>query len=88
MKPAAELPRLAKNNTRMVARDAWFESDCEFSRAIELVDERLRRFVGASFLKPATALAAELLKYWREYGITEPESVFVAGEPGTKERDA
>lgn len=79
------LPQLAKNNARMIARDAWLESGQDVDAAVWLAEDRMGRKVGQIYLRQARALAKELIRHWARQGRSEPESVFTAGEPGANE---
>lgn len=78
----AKLPRSQRNRVRVVARDAFLETDGNVGRAIALVDDRVRRVAGADHLTLAGMLAAQLIRYWDANHVFEPEAIFVAGEPG------
>jgi hypothetical protein len=44
--------------------------------------DRVRLVAGSDYIRDGEALAVKLLRYWDANGIFEPESIFVAGEPG------
>lgn len=46
-----------------------------------------RRDIGQQYLPEADQLAEDLIEHWLEHGVTDPASVFVAGEPTMKEWD-
>ena len=77
-----DLPRLQRNAVRMVAREAWIECECNAKEAIDLAVERIPRHVGRAYLPIGNSLAAQLIRYWSTEGVTEPEAIGVAPEPG------
>jgi len=79
------IPQSQKNQVRLVARRAWMESACDLDLAQLLIADRLYRDIGAKWLNEATLLSDELLGYWQEIGIVEPQSVYCRGEPGVLE---
>jgi hypothetical protein len=79
------IPQSQKNQVRLVARRAWMESACDMDVSQLLIADRLYRDIGAKWLNEATLLSDELLGYWQEMGIAEPQSVYCRGEPGVTE---
>jgi len=78
----AKLPRSQRNRVRVVARDAFLETDGNVGKAIAKAVDRVRLVAGSEHLTLAGALAIRLIRYWDANNVFEPEAVFVPGEPG------
>ena len=81
------IPQSQKNIARQVARRAWHDAACDPEKAIELIEDRMHRQVGAAWLVDATLIANDLIGHWHEKGISEPQSVYCRGEPGVEDWD-
>jgi len=77
-----DLPRLQRNAVRMVARNSWLRCGGRANQAILDALPDLPQHIGKDYLPAGESLAAQLIRYWSTEGITEPESIGVAPEPG------
>ena len=82
MRNAAPIPQSQKNIVRATARKAWRQCVGDAATAEVLAVELIRREIGGAWIIEANQLAIDLLGYWQENAITEPASIYVAGEPG------
>jgi hypothetical protein len=76
-----DIPQSQKNIVRNVSRRAWMKFTVAESAKDCSIDQ-IARSVGTKFVKQSNQLSSELIDYWDRNKISEPASVFVAGEPG------
>lgn len=85
------LSRKQKNRVRSIGREALERSGGDEDWAIEIAEARIRQEFGSIFVTIAITLVIELIKYWfskrQSNPEFEPQSVFVAGEPGVSDDD-
>jgi len=83
----APIPQSQKNIVRTIARKAWRLGVDESGRnnattAEQVANRDILREIGGAWIVEASELASDLLMYWQANKITEPASIYVAGEPG------
>ena len=87
--PRAKLRREQRNLVRDLTRKVWIEEEGNQEEANRIVRETLRNgygsIIGSILIGLAIKLAFELIKYWWDNRLSEPESVFTAGEPGVED---
>lgn len=81
----AELSHRQRNIVRGVAIRAWEDSGNDADLSIVRLSERLPHSFGTIYQPAAVMLGARLVRHWSTRKITEPQAVFVAGEPGCSE---
>lgn len=81
----AELSHRQRNIVRGIAIKTWADSGHDADLAILRLSERLPHSFGVIYQPAAVMLGARLVRHWSTRKITEPQAVFVAGEPGCSE---
>jgi hypothetical protein len=77
------LLRYKRNQVRTIARNSWIASGGDKDKAIALAKQQVGSVIlSAILIGVAIQLIVKLIEYWWNNRISEPQAIYMPGEPG------